>query len=126
MKEIKFYICEHCKKIVQIVEDGAPATVCCGEPMKELVAGTVEASREKHIPEAEINGDVLEICVGAVNHPMTEPHHIAWICVQFEDGYQTVYLDHEGEPLASVCLGGRKPVAVFGYCNLHGLWKKEL
>lgn len=122
----KFYICEHCKKIIHVVEDGAPVTICCGEPMRELVAGTTDASREKHIPEVEIAGDVLNICVGSVAHPMTEPHHIAWIYVEYEDGGQMVYLDHEGEPRTSVSLGGRRPVAVYEYCNLHGLWKKEL
>jgi superoxide reductase len=94
--------------------------------MQLLEAGTVDASREKHIPEVEIDGELLHVTVGAVLHPMTEPHHIAWIYVQFEDGGQLVYLDHEGEPKATVALGGRKPVAVYEYCNLHGLWKKEL
>lgn len=126
MKDVKFYICETCGKVIQIVEDRRVPTVCCGKPMKLLEAGTVDASREKHIPEVEIDGDLLHVTVGAVLHPMTEPHHIAWIYVQFENGGQLVYLDHEGEPKATVALGGKKPVAVYEYCNLHGLWKKEL
>ena len=76
--------------------------------------------------EVEIDGDLLHVTVGAVLHPMTEPHHIAWIYVQYENGGQLVYLDHEGEPKATVALGGNKPVAVYEYCNLHGLWKTEL
>ena len=126
MSNTKYYICEKCGNLIEKIDDSGVPVVCCGQKMTPVVAGTVEASREKHIPEVEIDGELLHVTVGAVLHPMTEPHHIAWIYVQFEDGGQLVYLDHEGEPKATVALGGRKPVAVYEYCNLHGLWKKEL
>ena len=38
-----------------------------------------------------------------------------------------VELGKPGEaPNVSFCLGNDKPVAVYAYCNLHGLWKTAL
>ena len=30
------------------------------------------------------------------------------------------------KPEAIVCVGSARPVAVYEYCNIHGLWMKEL
>ena len=48
--EMKFYICEHCGKIVALVKDSGVPIVCCGQKMKEIVPGTTDASVEKHVP----------------------------------------------------------------------------
>ena len=47
---VKFYICEHCGNLVEKVNDAKVPLMCCGQKMKELVPGVVEASHEKHIP----------------------------------------------------------------------------
>jgi superoxide reductase len=62
--------------------------------------------------------------VGAVAHPMTEAHHIAWIAVETEQGNQRKVLDPAGAPEATFALlPGDTVKAVYEYCNLHGLWK---
>ena len=50
MSEVKFYRCRHCGNLVAVVEDAGPVPVCCGEPMELLVAGSVDAAAEKHVP----------------------------------------------------------------------------
>lgn len=100
--------------------------ICCGQKMTELVAGTVDASREKHIPVVEINADTLTATVGAVIHPMTKEHSIKWICLETDKGFAIKYLTPDDEPTATFNLAGEKPVAVYEYCNLHGLWKAEI
>ena len=32
---------------------------CCGEPMKEIEAGTTDAAREKHVPAVTVDGDTV-------------------------------------------------------------------
>ena len=96
--------------------------VCCGEKMKELVPNTVEASGEKHLPVAELSGSRLTVTVGAVEHPMADVHYIQWIFVETENGGQIRYLNPGQAPNAVFELGSEKPVAVYAYCNLHGLW----
>ena len=43
---MKLYICETCGNIIEKVNDSGVPVVCCGKPMKELIAGTVDAARE--------------------------------------------------------------------------------
>lgn len=124
---VKFYKCMHCGSVVAKLNEVGPLPVCCGETMKELKAGVVEASLEKHIPVAKIEGDKVEVVVGSVIHPMEEKHFIEWIYLETEKGGSFFFLKPGEEPKACFALlPGEKPLAVYSYCNLHGLWKSEL
>ena len=95
--------------------------------MKELVPGTVEASTEKHIPVATVEGNLVKVSVGAVEHPMTEEHLIQWVYLQTTSGGQRKVLTPGAAPTVSFSLtDDDKPVAVYAYCNLHGLWMAEI
>lgn len=127
MCEVKFYLCKHCGNLVGMIQSSGAPIVCCGEPMTELKANTVDASQEKHVPAVEIDGDKVTVKVGSVPHPMLPEHHIAWIYLQTEQGGQRKCLEVGGAPEACFKVAcGDKPVAAYEYCNLHGLWVKEL
>ena len=126
MKNTKFYVCPHCGNLVEMVNDAGVNPVCCGQKMKELVPNTVEASGEKHIPAVTVKDGVVEVNVGSVDHPMVEVHWIEWIQLQTEKGSQRKYLNPGQAPNVTFLLDNDKPVAVYAYCNLHGLWKTEL
>ena len=122
----KFYYCETCKKLVQVQTNGGGQLVCCGKPMVELKANSTDAAGEKHVPQAELKGDVLSVWVGSVMHPMTEEHLIQWVYVETKKGGQFRYFSHNDEPKAEFIIApGDQAVAVYEYCNLHGLWKTE-
>ena len=121
----KFFKCRHCGNVVEKVVDSGINVVCCGEEMQELIPNTVEASGEKHMPVVTHMGDgKIKVEVGSVPHPMTEEHHIVFIYVETERGGIRVNL--KDKPETVVCACGEKVVAVYEYCNLHGLWKVEL
>lgn len=122
----RFYICEHCGNLVGLIQDGGAPLVCCGEPMKHLNANTTDASTEKHVPAVTIEGNTLLVQVGDVPHPMTEAHYIQWIYLQTEHGGQRKSLTPSDKPEAVFCIKHDAPVAVFEYCNLHGLWKTDI
>ena len=122
----KFYICEHCGNLIGMINDAGVPVVCCGEKMKALVPNTVEASGEKHIPVVSVEDGVVNVNVGAVNHPMAEEHFIEWVYVETEKGGQRKSLKPGEEPNVKFWIGDDKPVAVYAYCNLHGLWKAEI
>ena len=126
MNEMKFYICEHCGNIVGMVHDAGVPMFCCGQKMKKLEAGVVEASHEKHVPVVTVENGVVNVNVGSVDHPMIPEHFIEWVYVETEKGGQRKALKPGEAPNVSFCLGDDKPVAVYAYCNLHGLWKTEL
>ena len=124
---MKFYICKHCGDIVtHLNASGAPMT-CCGENMEELIPGTVDAAVEKHIPVVECSGNTVTVKVGSVSHPMIPAHFIQWVVMETDQGSQIKYLKPETEPKVTFALAeGEKVLAVYEYCNLHGLWKTEL
>jgi superoxide reductase len=55
---------------------------------------------------------------------MTPEHHIAFIYVETEHG--GIRINLKDRPEAVVCICTDSPVAVYEYCNLHGLWMTEL
>ena len=99
--------------------------VCCGEKMEELIPNTVDASGKKHLPVVtRINDCSIKVEVGSVAHPMLPEHHIVFIYVETENG--GIRVDLKDKPEAVVCTCTSKPIAVYEYCNLHGLWKTSL
>ena len=100
--------------------------VCCGQKMTELVPGVVEASHEKHIPVVEVRDNAVKVTVGSVEHPMAEEHSILWVYLETDKGGQRKSLEVGAAPVVTFALADEKPIAVYAYCNLHGLWKTEI
>lgn len=126
MSKIRFFKCMTCGNIVGVIHNTGIPMMCCGEEMTELVPGTVDASREKHLPVVTFEGDILKVSVGEAEHPMAEEHSIQWIYVQTERGGQRKCLLPGEKPEARFALCDEKPLAVYEYCNLHGLWKTDI
>lgn len=91
----------------------------------ELVANTVDAAQEKHVPVITINGDEVSVRVGSVEHPSLDAHYIEWIVLQTSSGMQMKWLKPRMKPEAVFKITD-KPIAAYEYCNLHGLWKAEM
>ncbi len=124
---MKFFRCEHCGNIVTHMYNSGVPVVCCGEPMKELVPNTTDAANEKHVPVVTVDGNKVTAQVGSVEHPMLAEHYITWIVLETKTGCQKKGLNPGEKPYAEFLLAeGDEAVAVYEYCNLHGLWKTEL
>lgn len=124
MKE-KFYKCSHCGNIITFIDDRGVPVMCCGEKMEAIVPNSENAATEKHIPEVTISGDRVKVEVSEVMHPMTEQHSIQWIYLETENGGQLKRLSPDEEPTAEFAVANDKPVRVYAYCNLHGIWTKD-
>lgn len=122
----KFFICRSCGNLVDMIHDSGAPLSCCGQNMQPLVPNTVDASGEKHLPVVSIEGDTVNVKVGSVAHPMLPEHYIEWIYVQTANGGQRKALKPGDEPRACFSLCGDKVVAVYAYCNIHGLWMTRL
>lgn len=121
---MKFYRCEHCGNIVTFLNNVGVPVMCCGQKMTELVPGTVDASVEKHVPVVSRENGAVKVNVGAAEHPMLAEHYIQWIALETKQGCQVKYLSAGQKPEAAFALAqGDEVVAVYAYCNLHGLWK---
>lgn len=126
-KAPKYLVCTHCGNVVEVMHASGVEVVCCGEPMQLMIPGTTDAALEKHVPAVTVNGDTVEVQVGSTIHPMLEEHYIGWIWLETELGGQRRSLVPGEEPKATFTVApGDKAVAVYEWCNLHGLWKADI
>ena len=120
----EIYYCEKCGNVVEILNEGAPALVCCGVPMEKLVAKTEDASTEKHVPYMEEKDGGILVKVGQNQaHPMLENHFIKFIEVQTNSNVYRKELKPDVEPEAFFPVKKEDVVEIREWCNLHGLWK---
>lgn len=123
---MKFLVCEGCGNIVGMIKDKGGTLNCCANTMVLLEPNTVEASQEKHLPDVTKTENGIKVQVGSVLHPMLEEHYIDFIYVKTDNGGQRVALNIGQSPEAEFCFDGDKPLEVYAYCNLHGLWKVDV
>ena len=122
----KFFVCKHCGNMIGLLHDGGVPMMCCGEKMVEMVPNTTDAAQEKHVPVATVEGNKVVVNVGSVDHPMVAEHWIQWVYLETDMGGQMKHLDVNASPEITFTLGDEKPIAVYAYCNLHGLWKTDV
>jgi superoxide reductase len=107
-----------------MIKDGGVPMMCCGKAMKELIPGTSDGAVEKHVPVCSVDGNKVTVTVGSVEHPMADVHYIEWIALETAKGAQRKVLNPGDKPCAEFTLtDDDSVVAVYAYCNLHGLWK---
>lgn len=123
--EQKFFLCKICGSMVgRFYNKGK--LICCKEEMTELVPNTVDASKEKHLPAVTVSGGVINVQIGSEAHPMDEAHHIDFVYLETKRGGQRKALNVGETPKLAFSVTEDDPVAVYAYCNLHGLWKTDI
>lgn len=122
---MKFYKCLHCGNIVEMIKDTNVPLFCCGEKMMELIPGSIDGAKEKHIPLIKEDDGLVTVNVGEIDHPMLPEHYIEWIIVHTDRGIYRKHLKPNDKPEAKFALLENEIVlSSYAYCNLHGLWKK--
>jgi len=132
-KLLQIYKCSVCGNIVEVVHASTGELVCCGKPMVLQEENTTDAAVEKHVPVVEVlppnvcqGVDGVKVKIGEEEHPMTEEHYIEWIEIQVEDGRTGKKYLKPGDKPEVIFQTRKKVIEVRAYCNLHGLWKKEV
>lgn len=118
----ELYHCTICGNVVEVVNTGATSLVCCGKPMDKLVAGSTDASLEKHVPVVTVIDGGINVKVGSAAHPMEERHYIRLIEVLTKDQVLRVELIPNQAPEAFFLVNPEDLVEVREYCTVHGLW----
>jgi superoxide reductase len=124
-KRNQLYKCVVCGNIVSVNHASTGKLVCCGKLMDVLMANTVDTVTEKHIPFVNIGEDEIRVIIGEIEHSMEEGHYIEWVTLITGNETQTIFLAPGDKPeVVFDVISGKK--VVYAYCNLHGLWQKEL
>lgn len=120
---MRFFKCDICGNLVEMIKSSGAPMSCCGQNMTELIPGTSDGAADKHVPVYSVDGNKVSVTVGSVEHPMMEAHYIEWIVVETSNGALRKQLKPGEAPKAEFVLAdGESVVAVYAYCNLHSLW----
>ncbi len=124
----KTFKCDPCGRVIEVLIDSAvPAVSCCGQAMVEMVVKKQDVGNEKHLPVIEkLEQGGVKVVVGSVAHPMTDEHYIPFVYVQSEKGGQRKGGKPGELPIFKFSFVDDKPLCVYAYCNLHGLWKTDV
>lgn len=124
--KMKFFRCIHCGNIIAMVEESGVPIVCCDDNMRELKVNSTDGAGEKHVPVYELKDNYVHVKVGEDEHPMQGNHYIQWIAIETSSGNQRKCLKPDDKPEACFALcEGDEVLAVYEYCNVHGLWAAE-
>lgn len=127
MNTTYFYYCYMCGNIAIRFDDTPEKMMCCGEEMILLESKTADSSLEKHVPVIDIEGRNVQVSVGSTIHPMEKKHYVSLIYLRTNLGGYRKALDPEDKPIAHFTLKeGETVIAVYEYCNQHGLWVNKL
>ena len=126
---LKFYRCNICGQIVTKIKEMNTPLSCCGEEMTLIEPNTVDGVHEKHIPVIveDKKENTVTVTIGEKLHPSIREHYIEWICIETSKGVHFKTLSPGEMPEVTFKLsGGEYTLAAYAYCNIHGLWKKEI
>ena len=119
----KFFKCNVCGNVFVQLNDSGIVPQCCNRPMEILDANITEGKGELHIPCVQrLDCSTVRVVVSRVEHPMQNEHHICFILLETSCGFQVRYLEVNHRPEA-IFFTTATPLAVYAYCNIHGLWK---
>ncbi|MHB1654102.1 MAG: desulfoferrodoxin [Desulfitobacteriaceae bacterium] len=121
----EFYKCSICGNVVEVVNPGAPALVCCGKPRDKLEARNEDTGSEKHVPLVEAVDGGIKVKVGSIQHPMEDKHFIRCIEILTKEKVLRAELTPNQTPEAIFAIGINDVVEVREYCTIHGLWKNK-
>ncbi|MDP8231657.1 MAG: desulfoferrodoxin [Candidatus Zophobacter franzmannii] len=123
MESKQIYYCAICGNVIEVLYPGAPALVCCKEPMQLLEEKSADFATEKHVPVVEAKDGGVMVTVGSTLHPMVEDHFIAFIEVVTKNLVLRAELKPGDAPQAFFPVAKEDVLYAREWCNKHGLWK---
>ena len=94
--------------------------------MTELPTNIVGEKAEFHEPcVTRIDSSSVKVVIGRTHHPMMPEHFIQFIVLETTTGIQVHHLKPYNQPEA-IFFTSDTPIAIYAYCNLHGLWKSDV
>lgn len=121
---LRFFRCDTCGRIDLWEQDSLETGICCGRKMKELPVNDNEEFFERHEPILNRGKNHVYVTIGYPDHVMNEEHHIDWLALETTEDVRIVY-PRLGKPVSVDCYPKEPVIAVYAYCNQHGLWKTQ-
>lgn len=124
--EERFFFCNSCGNLMISAIASGVIPYCCGEKMTLLTPNTSDGDEEKHLPVITFTSPhCIKVKIGFKDHPMTKQHNIRFVCLVTSVGGIIRYLNEDDPPEVCIRFNG-KPLAIYAYCNIHGLWRTDI
>ena len=125
LEKNEIYYCEECKNIVESLWEGKKKIICCTKPMVKLVANSIDAATEKHVPVIERTGNQVTVKVGENLHPMEGKHYILFLeVVAGQKVYRHNFMEGDGLAEATFTIE-EEDIKARAFCNQHGFWQSN-
>lgn len=116
MKKMQFYVCPVCNNAIYSI--GEANISCCGIKLPVL---EVEDCEEGHIIDVERVENEYYV---HINHSMCKEHYIHFIAYVTNDGFEARKMYPEQNAETRFLIKGRGYIYI--YCNIHGLFRKNI
>lgn len=120
---MKFYKCTNCDQIYMKINDTNNKMTCCDIDTTELIVNDVPDELQNHQPVLRKTGNFITVTVN--NHPMLDIHHIKFICLETNKGFQYRDITQTISKADFILAKDETITSIYLYCNLHGLWQLE-
>ncbi len=118
---MKFFRCTVCDQVYLKPIDHDNLMTCCDEKTIEVNPNGVPAEIENHNAVIRKIGNFVTITIP--NHPMIDVHHLQFICLETNKGFQYKELFKNEEVKVDFILSKEEEIiTVYVYCNVHSLY----
>ena len=120
-----FHYCNVCGQVVVLPKHDDKGISCCETPMTLLEPNTTLLAdpNEHHIELRQIG---YFITVSVPNHPVMDVHHIEFIAIETNQGFQLKTIENNQELIARFILAKDEVIEkVYAFCNIHLLLFSE-
>ena len=120
---MKFYMCSKCNQIYFSEGELNHNLACCEEKVEELTPIEINDVLDHHSIVIRKTGNFVKISLND-KHPMVETHHIKFIALQTNEGFQYKELDYLKERKTTFILSNTETIIqIYTFCNIHLLFR---
>lgn len=122
---MKFYLCPMCNQVhMKIIESDQPMT-CCNQEEQLIVENALEEAVMDHLPSIRKVGNFITVSV-PYEHPMMDVHHIVFIAIETNEGFQIKYIKKDEPAHAGFILSNHEHIIkAYAFCNIHWLFSTD-
>lgn len=118
-KMANFYYCAECGNV--FTSERKASVNCCGQEWKALEVSANEPNEKHQLDEVKENGKTIY----KSHHVQDEGHYFPFMAFESECGCLKIKTFKPGDTV-KICVPEGKHGKLYWFCNLHGLYVKEV
>ena len=122
---MKFYICPSCNQVHLKIIESDQLMMCCNQEEQLLIENALDEAVINHLPTIRKVGNFITVSVPH-EHPMLDVHHIVFIAIETNEGFQIKYIKKDEPAHAGFILSNQEfIIKAYAFCNVHLLFSTD-